>query len=1064
MSLVKNTDGHSIIQDLRESICDDDVILIQAESFSIFAFDQLKERIEKAKEIKILITDENIRDFFDEDFDIPASKRLESANIALQIIELLKERKIRIKKRAEIKSCFIVTKKWAYELKKDSLNAKNFGFSEDENYTDRNHKYSSDEEDYVDIKKEFSELWQDRKSLEINDKISEDLKKCLFVSPNDAYYFLLKELFKQDIDKIATNNTVTENFQNSKIYNAMFDFQKHAAEDIINRLETLGVCFLSDSVGLGKTFTALGVIKKYLLEGTRVLVLCPKKLENNWRAFMHADKDNFLKERFDYDLLFHTDLGRKGKSWDDRDLENINWDSYGLVVIDESHNFRSGLKTDKSKQVIENRYSFLMSKVIRGEVKSKLLLLSATPVNNRFKDMKNQLELVCTDGICSSILPKGKTLRNIFNKADRDFEKWLKNPDEEKTTKSLVQALDPVFIKILETISIARSRDHIKKFYNDNSSQLNFPKRLPPVSIEKYDDCINASELYEKIAMTLLQWNLSVYSVPNYIRPEHTEKYSSLLKDLANSRLKSNQEKFKKLIRSNVLKRLESSVYSFDKTLEHIENKTQETITKIEAFKKNHNEDTIEINDDIKIFEEDDDDIILANQKYKIRLEHLDLDLWYDALKTDLNFIAKLRDYAHGFFASDAKIKKLKRIIKQKIYSPNPQNGNNKKILIFTAFSDTAHELYNKLKDFMKEKYNIETGLVTGTYQETSLQTSEKMDFNKILACFSPKSKHKDELYPKIQGEIDLLIATDCISEGQNLQDCDFLVNYDIHWNPTRIIQRFGRIDRIGSVNKEIQMVNFWPCEDLNLYIQLKSRVEGRMVATDLSGTALDNPLSADSSDKDFDYRAEQIKKGIKQTALDDDEEKVLLREFTNIKNGNFEASNSFSITDFSSLGFKNEYKNYLSKIRNEKTPDAIETFPKGIIAVIKNENFHKGDIFILKEKAAGNEIEEKRRRYPFFPYHFVYVSDTEAKVLDSVQMLSIIREACNGNNEVNESCSESIIEAKEYLKRAEDSLNEKEDDDMNTALINGDFSGLENISSEENQKKLELVSYFVLR
>lgn len=1063
MSSVKNTDDHSIIQDLRESICDDDSILIQAESFSIFAFDILKEQIGKAKEIKLLISDENIKDFFDEDFDIHASKRLESANIALQLIELLKERKIRIKKCERIDSCFIVTKKWAYEFKKDSLNAKNFGFSADENYTDRNHKYSSDEEDYADIKKEFSELWQDRKSLEVNEKIAEGLKKCLFVSPNDAYYFLLKELFNQDVDKNTAANAVSENFQNSKIYNAMFDFQKHAAEDIINRLETLGVCFLSDSVGLGKTFTALGVIKKYLLEGTRVLVLCPKKLENNWRAFMHADKDNFLKERFDYDLLFHTDLGRKGKSWDDRDLENINWDSYGLVVIDESHNFRTGLKTDKTKHVIENRYSFLMSKVVRGEVKSKLLLLSATPVNNRFTDMKNQLELVCTDGICSSILPKGKTLRNVFNKADRDFEKWLKNPDEEKTTRSLVHVLDPVFIKILETISIARSRDHIKKFYGSNS-QLNFPKRLPPVSIEKYDECMNASELYEKIAMTLLQWNLSVYSVPSYIRPEHTEKYSSFIKDISNSRIKSDPVKFKKLIRSNVLKRLESSAYSFDKTLEHIEKKTQEAISKIEAFKKNHNEETIEINDDIKIFEEDDDDIILTNQKYKIRLEHLDLDRWYDALKTDLRFIVRLRDYAHGFLVSDAKIKKLKKIIKSKIYSPNPQNGNNKKIIIFTAYSDTAHELYNKLKGFMKEKFNIETALVTGTYQETSLQTGEKMDFNKILTCFSPKSKHKDELYPKIQGEIDLLIATDCISEGQNLQDCDFLINYDIHWNPTRIIQRFGRIDRIGSVNKEIQMVNFWPCEDLNLYIQLKSRVEGRMVATDLSGTALDNPLSADSTGNDFDYRAEQIEKNIKQTALDDDEEKVLLREFTNIKNGNFEASNSFSITDFSSLGFKNEYKNYLSKIRNEKTPDTIETFPKGICTVIKNDNFPKGDIFILKERAAENGIEEKRRQYPFFPFHFVYVSDSEAKVMDSVQMLSVIREACNGNNEVNESYSESLTEAKEYLKRAEDSLVEKEEADVNIDLINGNFTGLDNLLSEDNQKKIELVSYFVLR
>lgn len=429
-----------------------------------------------------------------------------------------------------------------------------------------------------------------------------------------------------------------------------------------------------------------------------------------------------------------------------------------------------------------------------------------------------------------------------------------------------------------------------------------------------------------------------------------------------------------------------------------------------------------------------------------------------------MTFIDRLRDFAHDFLASDAKLKKLIKIIDQKICNPNPQNGNNKKIIIFTAFSDTAQELYNKLKDYMKEKFNIETALVTGTYQETTLKTNEKMDFNKILACFSPKSKHKDELYPQIKGEIDFLIATDCISEGQNLQDCDFLINYDIHWNPTRIIQRFGRIDRIGSVNKEIQMANFWPCEDLNLYIKLKSRVEGRMVATDLSGTALDNPLSANSTDEDFDYRAEQIAQNIKQTALDKDEETILLREFTNIKNGIFDVSNSFSISDFSSLGYKNEYKNYLSKIRNEKTPDITGTFPKGIFTVIKNDNFPKGDIFILKEKATDTDIEDKRRQYPFYPFHFVYVSETGAKVMDSVQMLSVIREACNGNNEVNESYSESIIEAKEYLKMAEDSLIDKEEDNMNIDLINGNFTGLDNLLSEDNQKKIELVSYFVLR
>lgn len=1047
METIENTESFSIIKDIEENIIDGDYIYIIAESFSVFLFENLKNQLDKVSEIKILISDESLKSFFDDDFDISLSQRLETTKIVFKFIELLKSKKVRIKQNNCIRSCNLITKNYAYELNRNafSFSAKNLGFSLDENNNDRNRKWSKEEDkdDYSYTKSGFTELWQDRKSVDITEQFAEELKKVVEVSPNDVYYYSLQELFKNEIGELKKTPALTNAFQNSKIYKEMYEFQKHAAEDIIHRLDTLGVCILADSVGLGKTFTALGVIKKYLLDGKSVLVLCPKKLENNWKSYLHADKDNFLKEKFNYDLFFHTDLGRVGTSWDGRDLEHIYWDSFGLVVIDESHNFRTGLKFDKDKHIVENRYSFLMNKVLQGAVKSKLLLLSATPVNNRFKDMENQLELASSSKDLSEILLNGKPLPQIFKKADSDFNKWLKSAKGEKTTDSLMRSLDPDFIHFIESVSIARSRSHIKKFYGENPN-LNFPNRLKPISIAKYEDYELASDQYRNIAETLLLLNLSIYSITDFIKPEFRNKYRDLFEDKEIAEKRGNMGQIITLMRSNILKRLESSAFSFDKTLTNIQTKIETALEKIERYKSAH-ETSIFENDDVENYYEGEDDLIQTSKKYKISISHLDGEKWSNELIEDLEVLNKLKEMATDFIKTDAKLNKLKQIITDKITHPNPKNGNNKKIIVFTAFSDTAKELYDKLKDFMKEKFNIETALVTGSLQVSTLSNANS--FDKILTFFSPKSKHKEELYTGESGEIDLLIATDCISEGQNLQDCDYLINYDIHWNPTRIIQRFGRIDRIGSVNKEIQLVNFWPSDDLNLYIKLKSRVEGRMAATDLSGTALDNPLT-DNSSEDDDYRAEQIEKNLK-------------RDFEDIKNGKLDPKNSFAISDTSPIGYKNEYKNYLAKIKEENLENRTENLPNGICTVIQsNESLQKGVIFLFKEKS-----DETQKSYSsLYPYQFVYITENGKPDTDSIAILSRIRDVCNGNTVVESNKLDVPLDVADYLEQAMSALEEKENDDNNTNAANGNVDALINIFSDEEQKKLELVDYFIVR
>ncbi len=702
----------------------------------------------------------------------------------------------------------------------------------------------------------FDSVWNDNNKMQdVTNVVIENITNAYNEnSPEFIYFMTLYNVFSEFLDDISEDDLPNEatGFKNSRIWNILYDFQKDAVLAIINKLEKYNGCILADSVGLGKTFTALAVIKYYENRNKSVLVLCPKKLADNWNTY----KDNYVNnpiagDRLRYDVLFHTDLSRTNGKSNGLDLERLNWGNYDLVVIDESHNFRNGIGTHTNTKI--NRYINLMDKVIRSGVRTKLLMLSATPVNNRFTDLKNQLALAY-EGNAENINSKlniKKSIDNVFRQAEKAFNMWSKLEPEERTTDELLKILDFDFFEILDSVTIARSRKHIEKYYN-MADIGKFPERKKPISLRPNLTNINSNINYNKIYEKLNELTLCIYVPSNYIFDSKLEKYIDLTHNKGkNLTQRGREEGIRRLMSVNLLKRLESSVYSFNLTIKRIQGLILDTIDKIDSFEKygNISLDMADDNDGDFDIEDSNSDLFTVGNRVTIDLNDMDYKTWRNELRQDADILKLLMEMAADITPEyDTKLQSLLKLIVDKI--ENPINENNKKILIFSAFSDTAEYLYENISGFVKNNYGLDTALITGTIDGRSTVKGLKSTINNVLTCFSPISKDKTVLMPEEDYNIDILIATDCISEGQNLQDCDFLVNYDIHWNPVRIIQRFGRIDRIGSKNACIQLVNFWPDMTLDEYIDLKSRVEGRMKALVLASTGDDDPINIDEKDQ----------------------------------------------------------------------------------------------------------------------------------------------------------------------------------------------------------------------
>lgn len=828
----------------------------------------------------------------------------------------------------------------------------------------------------------FESVWNDQEKLQnvTNDVI--DMISTVYQenSPELIYFMTLYNIFSEFLDDISEDVLPNEatGFKNSVIWSRLYNFQKDAALGIINKLEQYNGCILADSVGLGKTFTALAVIKYYEGRNKNVLVLCPKKLSENWMTYRGNLVNNPLAaDRFRYDVLYHTDLSRNsGMTPIGLPIDRINWSNYDLVVIDESHNFRNGNGTDTHGGEKENRYMRLMNRVIRPGVRTKVLMLSATPVNNRFYDLRNQLALAY-EGNPEEINDKLNTrsdIDTIFRRAQKTYNAWCKLPEEARTTQNLLAQLDFDFFEVLDAVTIARSRHHIQTYY-DTKEIGTFPERNKPISLyPKLTDkkgAINYKEVYE----CLSDLRLTIYTPTQFILPSKLSKY--LTEEETENFRKGRETGIQRLMSINLLKRMESSVHSFLLTVERVYQYLYDTSQVIENFIENGSGDLDEMTDLTRAAEDFDGDdqntdFFSVGKKVQIDLRDMDYISWKRDIDADLETLAILIDMVKDITPEyDYKLNQLLKVIQNK--EANPINPGNKKVLIFTAFADTAEYLYENIAPKAKA-LGLNTALVTGSVEGRTTIPRFKAEMNHVLSCFSPVSKDRDVLYPEdLHNNIDILIGTDCISEGQNLQDCDYCINYDIHWNPVRIIQRFGRIDRIGSKNKVIQLVNFWPDLTLDEYINLKARVETRMRISVMTSTGDDDLINANEKGE-LEYRKEQLRK------LQD--EVVDLEDMTR----------GVSITD---LGLNDFRMDLLAYMKEHKDIDHI---PLGIHAVTHGEK--PGVIFVLKNVNAKVNIKNQNRLHPFYMVYVGMDGEIITNHLQPKDMLDEMRHIARGKAE----------------------------------------------------------------
>ena len=1014
MELIDNL-NKTLKDDLIAEIKSGSKVSIAASCFSIYAFQELKEQLKDIEELRFIFTSPTFvtekaskqkrefyiprlnreRNLYGSEFEVKLRNELSQRAIAKECAEWIKQ-----------KVCF----------KSNCTNENMMGFInvDDTNYMPingfttvdlgcerGNNAYSIVQKTEAPLSQHFltlfEQLWNDNARMqvvteEVLDNITNAYKEN---APDFLYFVTLYNIFNEFLEDISEDVLPNEatGFKNSIIWNKLYNFQKDACLAIINKLEKYNGCILADSVGLGKTFTALSVIKYYENRNKTVLVLCPKKLNDNWITY----KSNYLNnpiagDRLRYDVFFHTDLSRNGGFSNGLDLSHINWSNYDLVVIDESHNFRNGGKvsTDENDEnPRENRYLQLMNKVIRKGVKTKVLMLSATPVNNRFNDLKNQIALAYegeSDKI-DELLNTKSSIDDIFRQAQREYNTWSKLPPEERTTKRLLERLSFDFFEVLDSVTIARSRKHIEQYY-DTADIGKFPTRLTPISRRPHLTDLNTAINYNEIYIQLRELNLAIYTPSDFILPSRLEKYVNITseEDYSNLTMKGRERGIRKLMSINLLKRLESSVNSFRLSLNRILGFISATVAKIDSMSRNGGNIYVDEHDFEGLDLDEQEDIFIGGKKTQIALEDMDYIAWKKYLDKDIETLRLLLLMLADITPEhDSKLLQLIEDLRHKF--ANPINGNNKKVIIFTAFSDTAEYLYENLADRIKEKCNLHTALITGSSDAKStvrLRNRQKLDFNTLLTLFSPVSKEKEALLPNVSEEIDVLIATDCISEGQNLQDCDFLINYDIHWNPVRIIQRFGRIDRIGSRNEVIQLVNYWPDMDLDEYIDLKGRVEARMKVSVMTSTGDDNPISPEEKG-DLEYRRSQLKR--------------LQEEVVDIE----EMNTGISIMDLGLNEFRLDLLAYMQDNPN------IEHTPFGLHVVVPTSpDCPPGVVYVLKNRNNNVNIDHKNRLHPFY---MVYVKSEECEVrsaefssihinhLQPKELLDKMRYLCKGKS-----------------------------------------------------------------
>lgn len=1095
----------SVGEYLKNYIEKDSELLFLSAYFTVYAYEQLKGKLNTINSMKFLfgeptfIKQENIlesRSFKIDTLEmekrekstndtishgISLDDRLRQSAISKECVEWIKE-KVEVK--SLIKPNFLHGK--LYHITQSNgreysiMGSSNFtynglGFGESKNIelnlvTDSNR-------DITDLQDWFLELWNDR---HLTVDVKEDVIKFLEQyykenSPEFLYYFTLFHIFKDYLDENKLD-LFNENYKESKIWNMLYDFQKNAVQSAVNKLEKYNGCIIADSVGLGKTFEALAIIKYYELNGKRVLVLCPKKLSENWKLFTEHDERNFLRsDGFRYIVRYHTDLGREGKHIDGSNLGTFTWEDFDLVVIDESHNFRNNRSSKKI-----TRYEWLIKNVIKKGRKTHVLMLSATPVNNRLTDLRNQINLA-TKGDVELLREEGvKNINSTIIEAQKVFNDWAETPESNRKVKYLIEELSNTdFIRLLDSFTIARSRKHIRDHF-DLASVGGFPERLKPFSVFSKIDVRTDYITYEEINDLLERLNLAIFSpfafLKEHRKKEYREKYDTIIKGKRQFTQEDRESHLIGMMKVNYLKRLESSIHSFNLSILRLITKIEKMIGLYESqfeYVESGLDDS-----EITNFETEDeiDEELFVGNKIKIPVTDIDVQ-WKEKLQADLIVLNQLYSKTNMINADrDNKLSKLKQIIREKVKYNQIEgegiNKDNKKVIIFTAYYDTADYLYETIKDYCMNELKVHIGLVVGsgscktTFKPSNLKNWN--DFNTILINFSPISKYRSSMgYMPQKGEIEILIATDCISEGQNLQDCDCVINYDIHWNPVRLLQRFGRIDRISGSerkNKKIKLVNFWATDDLNKYIKLNERVRTRMTIVDITATG-------DEGGFLDEQQAEKYSMSFREKQLLRMKEEILDIE---------DLFEDVSLTEFNFNDFRMDILNY---IKNEF--NSFDSLPMGLYAVcpsnLKENNktmnglIKPGIIFCLKRKISENT---NRKSNPIEPCYLLYIYDSgEVKVgfSNAKEILSIYRLLClNRTAPIEELCkifnkkTNNCSNMKEISKMLDAVINNIRDEAKKTSQKTLRFERNLKSFSSENQKKdnddiFELVSFLIL-
>lgn len=961
---------------LEDEIENGSILSIVSAYFTIYAYEKMQHDLHKIDGLRFLFGDPDFVKRMDPNntdkkaFDITDAglklhQQLRQKPIAKACAEWIRE-KVEIRSTRENK--LIHGKMYHIDnngVEKAILGSSNFtvhglGLSSNSSNIELNLEVDSDR-DRTDLKSWFDELWNDDKLVEdVKGKVLAKLKQIGQDNPPELiYYKTLYELFREEIETRKTDEQTLEDIHlyDMNIWEKLYEFQREGAKSVIARLLRHNGCILADSVGLGKTYTALAVIKFFELRNERVLVLCPKKLRENWAlypAYNSQASNEFLDDKFGYTLLSHTDLSRYGGDSGGIDLEGFNWQNFDLIVIDESHNFRNDSKPsqDKDGNFRHSRYSRLLEEVIKDGTKTKVLMLSATPVNTSLTDLRNQIYLMTEkreDTFRNSL--GVSNIRTLIKQAQKAFKTWEENATRDKT--ELFSTLGTDFFQLLGGISIARSRRHILKYYAEDIEKIGkFPTPLPPVNCHPPTD-LSGELSYKALADQIGDFELSIYRPSSYVVSEAAKQRLVDEKE----RLRFNQEDRERfligMMQTNFLKRLESSAHSLSETLGRTIDKHDVMLDKINRFEKNSDMSDTDA-DVLPDDDEDDEEFLINRAKNPYHLKELDCTRWKQDILQDKQTLTAAWERVNSITPErDGKLKEIKTHIRDKAYNPNEDKDGtpNRKLLIFTTFKDTAEYLYTNLSELASE-LDLEMAMVSGDKTQT---TCGKNNFNDILTNFAPQARNRSD---NTDDNIDLIIATDCISEGQNLQDCDTVLNFDIHWNPVRIIQRFGRIDRIGSINKTVNMINYWPTEDMEVYLRLRNRVESRMALADATASGDDDPLNEwvyEQAQMELNFRDEQLKKLREEVIdLDDFSDGVVMSDFT---------------LDY----FFAQLLKYLERNRAK-----LEATPEGAYAITNNKDNpnEKGVIFFLRLENASEKKQEKTAS-PIHPYYTVYIRES---------------------------------------------------------------------------------------